>query len=159
MPTTSTTLYEHPGAGVEPNDDDKTLDDGLSSDLRAQRVEIYGRNGNLEMFELQNLPKPSDKLVGDLDLNDDDYEESENSLINTNFTLFTPDEEAAILKKFDRRLVLFIALLYMLSFLDRSSGLNLSRLNFFAPSPPGSDTPKKKFFLLTPNQKMSATQR
>lgn len=141
----STTLYEHPGAGVELNDDDKTLDDGLSSDLRAQRVEIYGRNGNLEMFELQNLPKPSDKLVGDLDLNDDDYEESENSLINTNFTLFTPDEEAAILKKFDRRLVLFIALLYMLSFLDRSSGLNLSRLNLFAPSLPGSNTPKKNF--------------
>lgn len=37
------------------------------------------------------------------------------------FTLYTPDEEKAIMKKFDRRLVLFVALLYMLSFLDRSS--------------------------------------
>ena len=37
------------------------------------------------------------------------------------FTLYTPDEEKAVIKKFDRRLVLFVALLYMLSFLDRSS--------------------------------------
>ena len=38
-----------------------------------------------------------------------------------NFMLYTPDEEKAVIKKFDRRLVLFVALLYMLSFLDRSS--------------------------------------
>lgn len=122
MPTTSTTLYAQPGAGVEVNGDGETLDDGLSSGLRAQRIENYGGNGNLEMFELQTLSKQPDKVLEDLDLDDDDDDESENSLIIPTFTLFTPDEEAAILKKFDRRLVLFIALLYMLSFLDRSSG-------------------------------------
>lgn len=37
------------------------------------------------------------------------------------FMLYTPDEEQSVVKKFDIRLVLFIALLYMLSFLDRSS--------------------------------------
>ena len=37
------------------------------------------------------------------------------------FMLYTPDEERSVVRKFDRRLVLFIALLYMLSFLDRSS--------------------------------------
>jgi len=37
------------------------------------------------------------------------------------FMLYTPDEEQSVIKKFDRRLVLFVALLYMLSFLDRSS--------------------------------------
>jgi len=37
------------------------------------------------------------------------------------FQLYTPDEERAVVKKFDRRLVLFVALLYMLSFLDRSN--------------------------------------
>ena len=37
------------------------------------------------------------------------------------FLLYTPDEEQSVIVKFDRRLVLFIALLYMLSFLDRSS--------------------------------------
>lgn len=112
-----TTLYEHPGANVEVND-------GLSSGPQAQRVENFGRNGNLEMFELQTLSRSSDKVVGDLD-----DEESENSFVDPTFTLFTPDEEAAVLKKFDRRLVLFIALLYMLSFLDRSSGYNLLDLS------------------------------
>ena len=37
------------------------------------------------------------------------------------FMLYTPDEQRVVVKKFDRRLVLFVALLYMLSFLDRSS--------------------------------------
>lgn len=37
------------------------------------------------------------------------------------YQLYTPDEERAVVRKFDRRLVLIVALLYMLSFLDRSS--------------------------------------
>ncbi|KAK1237725.1 hypothetical protein MKX07_003561 [Trichoderma sp. CBMAI-0711] len=37
------------------------------------------------------------------------------------FLLYTPDEENAVRRKFDRKLVLFVALLYMLSFLDRSN--------------------------------------
>lgn len=37
------------------------------------------------------------------------------------FQLYTPDEERAVRRKFDRRLVLFVTLLFMLSFLDRSS--------------------------------------
>jgi hypothetical protein len=40
------------------------------------------------------------------------------------FQLYTPDEERAVVRKFDRRLVPFLALLYMLSFLDRSSAFN-----------------------------------
>lgn len=34
---------------------------------------------------------------------------------------FTRDEENAVVRKLDRRLVLFVAVLYMFSFLDRSS--------------------------------------
>jgi hypothetical protein len=41
------------------------------------------------------------------------------------FQLYTPDEERAVVRKFDRRLVPFLALLYMLSFLDRSSTFNV----------------------------------
>ncbi|KAM0250001.1 hypothetical protein ACHAQJ_008806 [Trichoderma viride] len=37
------------------------------------------------------------------------------------FILYTPDEDMAVRRKFDRKLVLFVALLYMLSFLDRSN--------------------------------------
>lgn len=41
------------------------------------------------------------------------------------YKLYTRNEEITVLKTFDRRLVLFIALLYMLSFLDRSSTWSL----------------------------------
>jgi hypothetical protein len=37
------------------------------------------------------------------------------------YELYTPDEDRAVLRKLDRRLVTFMALLYCLSFLDRSS--------------------------------------
>ncbi|KAK8118695.1 nicotinamide mononucleotide permease [Apiospora kogelbergensis] len=37
------------------------------------------------------------------------------------FQLYTPDEEQAVVRKFDRRLVLFLSICYMLSFIDRSN--------------------------------------
>ncbi|KAI1817814.1 major facilitator superfamily domain-containing protein [Poronia punctata] len=37
------------------------------------------------------------------------------------FQLYTPDEENAVIKKLDRRLVVFLAFCYMLSFVDRSN--------------------------------------
>ncbi|KAI1197922.1 major facilitator superfamily domain-containing protein [Nemania serpens] len=37
------------------------------------------------------------------------------------FQLYTPDEERAVVRKFDRRLVVFLAFCYMLSFVDRSN--------------------------------------
>ncbi|KAI1738746.1 major facilitator superfamily domain-containing protein [Xylaria scruposa] len=37
------------------------------------------------------------------------------------FQLYTPDEEKAVLRKLDRRLVIFLAFCYMLSFVDRSN--------------------------------------
>lgn len=37
------------------------------------------------------------------------------------YELYTPDEDKKVLKKLDRKLVAFMALLYCLSFLDRSS--------------------------------------
>ncbi|KAI0177806.1 major facilitator superfamily domain-containing protein [Pestalotiopsis sp. NC0098] len=37
------------------------------------------------------------------------------------FQLYTPDEEQAVVRKFDRRLVLFLSVCYMMSFLDRSN--------------------------------------
>lgn len=40
------------------------------------------------------------------------------------FKRFTPDEEKTVVRKLDRHLVLFVAFLYMLSFLDRSSECN-----------------------------------
>lgn len=42
------------------------------------------------------------------------------------FELYTPDEERAVLRKLDTHVVLFMSFLYLLSFLDRSSKLNIS---------------------------------
>lgn len=39
---------------------------------------------------------------------------------------YTAEEERVVVEKFDRRLVLFVAFLYMLSFLDRSSSSHFS---------------------------------
>ena len=39
---------------------------------------------------------------------------------------YTAEEEAVVLRKLDRHLVLFLAILYMLSFLDRSSKVSVT---------------------------------
>ncbi|KAH0264200.1 MFS general substrate transporter, partial [Aureobasidium melanogenum] len=52
--------------------------------------------------------------------NHDDDDDDDNSSVHS-FELYTPDEEKSLLRKLDTRLVLFLALLYMLSFLDRSN--------------------------------------
>jgi hypothetical protein len=88
-----------------------------------------------ESFKLQRRGKDVEKgRVADAnDENDDDDDEEgvfdghqrqhRRASVSTvqSYQLYTPDEERAVVRKFDRKLVLFVALLYMLSFLDRSS--------------------------------------
>lgn len=93
---------------------------------------------SLESYELQKWTSNSSSSDYDPDNvegidsighreQDDEFEESlaerrRDSLSTIrSFMLYTPDEEQAVIRKLDRRLVLFVALLYMLSFLDRSS--------------------------------------
>lgn len=62
-----------------------------------------------------------DSTPGD-DAGDEDEESAvEDEDHKEGVLLYTAEEEAAVVRKFDRRLVLFVALLYLLSFLDRSS--------------------------------------
>ena len=68
-------------------------------------VEIWLRSSN---EGVHYLPSPSDDIQ---------FMSSMTSLSKS----YTIDEDKAIARIFDRRLVLFMALLYMLSFLDRSS--------------------------------------
>ena len=72
------------------------------------------------------------------DDDDDDGDEERGSGVrrgSSSFRLYTPDEERAVVRKLDRRLVLFMALLYMLSFLDRSSMQSLCRWPFHSHVP------------------------
>lgn len=55
-------------------------------------------------------------INGKVESNDEDEDTAGHDTV-----LYTPDEEQAVLRKLDRRLVLFMALMYLLSFLDRSS--------------------------------------
>lgn len=70
-------------------------------------------------FQLSSILTPAsgtDRPPYDL-IPDDEPDETRS------FVSYTCDEERAVVKKLDRRLVLFVAFLYMLSFLDRSSKL------------------------------------
>ena len=74
-------------------------------------------------YELDEISKPSDH-VKDESFNrtaDDGFDGHTRRGRQASFELYTPDEERVVVKKLDRHLVLFVAFLYMLSFLDRSS--------------------------------------
>jgi len=84
-----------------------------------------------ESFKLQHRTNDAEK-GGDVDYEEEDGDEYQDTdhragrrraSVSTvqSYQLYTPDEERAVVGKFDRKLVLFVALLYMLSFLDRSS--------------------------------------
>ena len=76
-----------------------------------------------ESFELQRMPKQAD------DAPDSEWKSASDNGLGSpkprsyaeSFELYTPDEERSVVRKLDRHLVLFVAFLYMLSFLDRSS--------------------------------------
>ena len=97
--------------------------DPEDSDLDMGEVGEVG-----ETFKLQHRPRDMEKgdTVGIEEENDEEeyhYQVGRRVSVSTmhSFQLYTPDEERAVVKKFDRKLVFFVALLYMLSFLDRSS--------------------------------------
>ncbi|KAM0283089.1 hypothetical protein ACHAQH_002692 [Verticillium albo-atrum] len=110
---------------------DSDLDLDLDLDLDSEDDDLHRRESSLgEAYELQ--PVKDDRRDGDQeDVEDSDgwirpatsASDRRGSVTSTvaSFQLYTPDEEAAVVKNFDRRLVLFVALLYMLSFLDRSN--------------------------------------
>lgn len=91
-----------------------------------------------EGYELKELGKGRDKMesqaaagaIEDEEDEDSEYDEQDGALgmrMNSrresvaSFELYTPDEERKVRRKLDTRLVLFVALLYLLSFLDRSN--------------------------------------
>lgn len=88
-----------------------------------------------ESFEMSDVLEPSKPSSFSQDFRDEEGErgseeespiafrhaQSDDKSVEEKIDFYTPDEEKSVIKTFDRRLVLFIALLYMLSFLDRSS--------------------------------------
>lgn len=92
-----------------------------------------------EMYELSELSGDDDYSEEDEEEEDEEDEDDAHGVAGrarkpvnrrrlsestvASFQLYTPDEERAVVRKFDRRLVMFLAFCYMLSFVDRSSAL------------------------------------
>lgn len=95
--------------------------DSEDSDLDLGEEELAG---DIELRE-RDSEKASGRRQDDGDDIQDEarsqYRRRGSASTTQSFQLYTPDEERAVIRKFDRRLVLFVHILYMLSFLDRSS--------------------------------------
>ena len=83
-------------------------------------------NGEFELADvspsLHKLPRTaSDSSLLSAAKSYEDSGEHAEGCRTESLNTFTFDEEKAVVRKLDRHLVLFIAFLYMLSFLDRSS--------------------------------------
>ena len=119
-------------ADVSPSISELTPETGSESDTYVDGAISQGSKS--QTFELKELrpgpdeatPKETDGLVEEHDSEDEDrtveFGRSRTASVRSTISInYTPEEEKAVLKKLDRRLALFMALLYLLSFLDRSS--------------------------------------
>ena len=113
-----------------------------SDDILAMDMDERGDlDRNFELKDLTRVPNDSKYLRPTFgpefaDAHSDEEERSPRTSVSTlqSFMLYTPDEEKSVISRFDCRLVLFVALLYMLSFLDRSSKfLDLFNLSMLTP--------------------------
>ena len=83
----------------------------------------------VELKKMRIIPKPSSResspsyshLDNVASISDDDIDTPLPHREDGDSVLYTREEEIKVVGKLDRRLVVFVALLYMLSFLDRSS--------------------------------------
>jgi hypothetical protein len=135
----SSSAYLAPGDSFAQTGSEFNLD--LSSDDEDLRSEVTGHSAAVEAYEMRNADEGqaaggssssrgawNDSTSAIEDDEDDAFDRARlrnrrfsGTSTVASFQLYTPDEEATVRRKFDRRLVLFVALLYMLSFLDRSS--------------------------------------
>ena len=105
---------------------DRDSDDDLDLDVAAE-------DGPDQTFQLRNILKFSDRFEESKprrpkSRENDEFEDDREHRRPSNATSqsFTPDEERRVIRLLDRKLVLSVAGLYMLSFLDRSSELSRS---------------------------------
>ncbi|EGZ73553.1 MFS general substrate transporter [Neurospora tetrasperma FGSC 2509] len=106
---------------------DSEEDRRISTELH--REVFFSAVGEEEAYELTSTKKKpkgkrkkGNRRRGTSKFPDLDDESVSTTTSGKSFQLrYTPEEEREVVKKFDRKLVLFVALLYMLSFLDRSN--------------------------------------
>lgn len=115
-------------------EEEEDADGGLPADPLLSGAAAAGQRGGLggEVYELREGVGRRRRTPGGRAMSGEEeealyYDDDEDDLMMSaeeyeeEDLVFTADEEMAVVRKFDRRLVLFVALLYLLSFLDRSS--------------------------------------
>ena len=104
-------------------------------ELLPGKSESRGHGAEEECFELDEIAS------GDRGrLDGEDHELLERRTTTTRSQKYTRAEEEAVVKKFDKKLVLFLAVLYLVSFLDRSSEFSLAPFITFPPACPSTTT-------------------
>lgn len=98
----------------------------VSQHENANRAHASLTRYNASHSVTANEGEPSTPTEHDFSSNESEHEEEDKKRTrlrraNTLSKDYTENEEIAVIKKFDRKLVLFLAFLYLLSFLDRSS--------------------------------------
>lgn len=143
--------------GLRYDDDDDDREEGGRDEERMPADPLLRARPGQEVYELREGPGGRRRRPDQLDLGGGYYdsapgdgagdEERGSADVNGEYLgdvlLYTADEESAVVRKFDRRLVLFVALLYLLSFLDRSSMCLSPFLASFPP--PSSFSPSPEF--------------
>ncbi|KAK3721072.1 hypothetical protein LTR37_003362 [Vermiconidia calcicola] len=107
------------------SDDDNDLED-LEAEEGLELKEL-GKDGQ----HIRHHRSPVNQATAGGDEEEDSDDEDDDGALQgrksrrrdsaASFELYTPDEERKVRRKLDTRLVLFVALLYLLSFLDRSN--------------------------------------
>jgi hypothetical protein len=91
------------------------------SSRASQSSDGPSSNHELNSFELRPITPRNDSAAREREGDDECLLPRASVDSAQSYELYTPDEDRAVLRKLDRRLVSFMAMLYCLSFLDRSS--------------------------------------
>ncbi|KAK1985773.1 major facilitator superfamily transporter [Colletotrichum cereale] len=92
-------------------------DDAAEEDMHRHEAKL----GSGQAYELKSLKKSPARDDDGSDYDVPSLRRRTSTSTVASFQLYTPDEERSVIRKHDRKLVLFVALLFMLSFLDRSN--------------------------------------
>ena len=105
----------------ESDSEDGHVLERLEDEEGLELVEL-GKDGHRANRRGQGV-RADEEEDSDSEADDDDLEgkKTRQTASVASFELYTPDEERRVRRKLDTRLVLFVALLYLLSFLDRSN--------------------------------------
>lgn len=115
---------------LDSSEDDLFNLDDYDEDEYEEAVDLQSEVGGSEAYELRGMraggslspgPRPGSSRSAASSRRRARRRRRGSASTAASYKLYTPDEEAAVRRKFDRKLVLFVSLLYLLSFVDRSS--------------------------------------